>query len=326
MYLYPGSALSGALHKTSSIPDHLQSYLVPGFDPILLEATGYSQLCQHYGHPELDLYVYHIYSDSTVHLFSRAETRRWVMGYLQKGVLEGRFYQASQYALPAPSVLFFPTIAGKEIQYRLTKGQHEIVCCCFKSGFDTILGQYYVPLVKAADAYPIVINPIAYSFRYEWERLLHPFAIADLFDAFLAARARLLLGLLCQAHVQQVDDQRLQDLHPGVEASVLEKAYQVKRLIDSHPDAGLGLKQLVRDSGWNLQGLKSGFLQVFGISPHQYIIQYRMQMGHALLLQAKDLSIQAIALRCGYKRPHHFISQFKAFYGKTPGELRKEGG
>ncbi|HCL06145.1 MAG TPA: hypothetical protein DHW64_09345, partial [Chitinophagaceae bacterium] len=124
MHLYPGSALAGSLKRTHVVPAHLHSFQLKGFNATVLEGDGFRQLCQHYDHPEVDIYFYCIHTDSPIHLFSKAETPRWVMGYLQNGEIKGLFYNGQSFYMPASSVLFYPNMVGKENRFDLVHGHY----------------------------------------------------------------------------------------------------------------------------------------------------------------------------------------------------------
>jgi len=323
MYIFPGSQPSNKLRGISIIPDRLKPLLIDGFQPIYNEGQGYYQLCQHYDHPEADLYQYHIYSDSAIQLFSKAEASRWVVGYLQKGEMQAFFYDGNVLNLTPPCVLFFQTFPGKEIRFDIGKGVYQLVCCCLKTGFDTILHQFFPTILDTSIRYPIFLDCVSYAFRYEWDRLLDSGKAPVNRIGFYAGQLRILLNMVCDEYLIQLNTRNLQEAHPGIDKTIVQKAYEVKRIIDSKLGDTLSLSLLTRETGWNLQGLKSGFLKVFGLTPHQYIIQYRMKVAYDLIQKSDDLNIQAISITCGYKQPHHFIKQFKAIYGKTPGEIRK---
>ena len=323
MYILPGSQQASGLRSQLPIPDRLKSLLLEGFTAVYSEGNDYYQLCQHYDHPEVDLYHYHIYSAVTTQLFSKAENSRWVLGYLAKGTTQQFYYRDASVDFAQYSVLFFPTIGGKEIRIDISSGYYTIVCCCFKVGFARIIQEFFSPILDSSLSYPIVIHDIGFHFRYEWELLVQSKMPRALWIGFYAGRLRVLLCMFCEAYLLHKKEDDLWQRHPGVDLLVVQKAYQVKKIIESRFGDALSLNDLVKRSGWNLQGLKSGFLKVFGLSPHQYIIQYRMQVAYELIQKSEDLNVQAISITCGYKQSHHFIKQFKAFYGKTPGEIRK---
>jgi AraC family transcriptional regulator len=63
------------------------------------------------------------------------------------------------------------------------------------------------------------------------------------------------------------------------------------------------------------------FKQAMGISPHQYVIQQRVE--HAKLMLSKtDLVIADIALQVGFSSQSHLTQQFKRLTGMTPKQVR----
>jgi len=323
MYLFPGSQLAAGLRRVDLIPQRLRGLLIDGFDPVYHEGNGYAQLCQHYDHAEMDIYQYYVSSSAPVQLFAKAEMARWVLGYWGKGEMSSTFYQSEMIQVRSHSVLFFQTKPGKEIRFDLPAGQYSITCCCFTTGYEAILEAFYPVILSPSIRTPLLLERIPFSFQYVWERLLTSNKSPQLLPGFFAAQLRVLLGLTCELYLDRKGANGFAALHPDVDPGIVHKAYQVKKIIESRFGDRLSLVILARASGWNLQGLKSGFLKVFGLSPHQFIIQYRMRVAYDMIQQSEELNIQAIALTCGYKQPHHFIKQFKAFYGKTPGEVRR---
>jgi len=65
------------------------------------------------------------------------------------------------------------------------------------------------------------------------------------------------------------------------------------------------------------------FTQSIGISPHQYLIQRRLERAK-LLLKKTDLSITEITAEIGFSSQSHFITLFKKQLGTTPLQYRKE--
>jgi AraC family transcriptional regulator len=59
------------------------------------------------------------------------------------------------------------------------------------------------------------------------------------------------------------------------------------------------------------------FKQSTGLSPHQYLIQQRIERAKQLLRQGK-ISISAIAIACGFSHQSHLHRHFKKLTGVTP--------
>lgn len=62
---------------------------------------------------------------------------------------------------------------------------------------------------------------------------------------------------------------------------------------------------------------------LFGTSPMQDLIEAKISYAKSLLLSDEQLTLLAVAERLGYNDQYHFIRQFKAVTGETPGAYRK---
>jgi AraC family transcriptional regulator len=63
------------------------------------------------------------------------------------------------------------------------------------------------------------------------------------------------------------------------------------------------------------------FKQSMGISPHQYLIQQRIEKAK-LLLQQPEYRIIDIAAECGFANPSHFARCFRRSTGVSPHQFR----
>ena len=64
------------------------------------------------------------------------------------------------------------------------------------------------------------------------------------------------------------------------------------------------------------------YKQIFSVSYQKDIINARITASKRLLLNS-DLSVNEIALLCGYQNSDHFVKQFKSEVGITPGNFRR---
>jgi AraC family transcriptional regulator len=64
------------------------------------------------------------------------------------------------------------------------------------------------------------------------------------------------------------------------------------------------------------------FKQSMGTSPHQYLLQCRLERAKQLLRQ-EDIAIAQIAQACGFKSPSHFTKHFRDYTGITPKAYRQ---
>jgi YesN/AraC family two-component response regulator len=64
------------------------------------------------------------------------------------------------------------------------------------------------------------------------------------------------------------------------------------------------------------------FNKEIGLSPYQYIIQQRIEKAKELLLKQRQLSINDIALQCGFSSHSQLDQHFRKIMGITPKEYR----
>jgi AraC family transcriptional regulator len=99
---------------------------------------------------------------------------------------------------------------------------------------------------------------------------------------------------------------------------------QLRQAIDyihTHLDRDLSLAELASTINISPTYFASLFKQVMGISPHQYVIQQRVERAK-LMLSKTDLAIADIALQVGFSSQSHLTQQFKRFTGITPKQVR----
>ena len=64
------------------------------------------------------------------------------------------------------------------------------------------------------------------------------------------------------------------------------------------------------------------FLNTFGISPKEYIIQKRIEYAKALL-SSRDFSVTEVGILCGYAEPCHFSREFSRRVGISPAQYER---
>jgi len=83
------------------------------------------------------------------------------------------------------------------------------------------------------------------------------------------------------------------------------------------------INDLAQQIGINRSYLTSIFRQRMGISPQEYLMQYRMDKAREMLLES-DISVQEIAMRIGYDNALTFSKIFKSYYNLSPAHYRRE--
>ncbi|MGC1632894.1 MAG: AraC family transcriptional regulator, partial [Gelidibacter sp.] len=81
-------------------------------------------------------------------------------------------------------------------------------------------------------------------------------------------------------------------------------------------------KDFALQLGTNEFKLKYGFKELYGTTMHKFIIQERLRNAQ-VMIQYTDLPFKAIAHKSGFKSQSHFSRLFKARFGYTPKDLRK---
>lgn len=96
---------------------------------------------------------------------------------------------------------------------------------------------------------------------------------------------------------------------------------QVLDYIHTHLDRDLSLTELAEVINVSPTYFASLFKQAIDISPHQYVIQQRVEQAKLMLLKT-DLAIADIALQVGFSSQSHLTQQFKRITGMTPKQIR----
>ncbi len=94
-------------------------------------------------------------------------------------------------------------------------------------------------------------------------------------------------------------------------------------LMHEHPGQAWTIDELGRRAGLSRSALHERFVQLIGISPMQYLAQWRMQAAARLLLDTRA-PVAAIALDVGYDSEAAFARAFKRIVGKPPATWRRE--
>jgi AraC family transcriptional regulator len=101
-----------------------------------------------------------------------------------------------------------------------------------------------------------------------------------------------------------------------------QKLNQIVDYIEAHLAQNLELEDLATQVGMSQFYFSRLFKQSLGISPHQYVIQQRVEQAKRLIQQGQ-LSLVDIALDCGFANQAHLNRHFKRLTGVTPKEIAK---
>ncbi len=100
-------------------------------------------------------------------------------------------------------------------------------------------------------------------------------------------------------------------------------AESIKKYIDSHYSENITNSTLAKHFNYHPYYINTVFKQLTGETLHKYLMRYRINRSQELLLST-DMSIQQIAVACGFGNQAHFSTYFKKLNHTTPQEFRKK--
>jgi len=92
--------------------------------------------------------------------------------------------------------------------------------------------------------------------------------------------------------------------------------------VEENLGSNIGLVELAAIGGYSANHFARLFKRAFGRSPHQYVVERRIERAKAILRDPRR-SLAEVALECGFGSQAHFNTAFKAKAGVTPGTYRK---
>lgn len=94
--------------------------------------------------------------------------------------------------------------------------------------------------------------------------------------------------------------------------------------IEAHiDDTEFDVPELCKEIGIGRSVLYSKFKALTGMTPNNFILNYRLKYAAAMLLKYPDLPVAEIGDKCGFSSPVYFSRCFKNQYGVTPQVYRK---
>jgi AraC family transcriptional regulator len=92
--------------------------------------------------------------------------------------------------------------------------------------------------------------------------------------------------------------------------------------VEENLGSNIGLVELAAVAGYSPNHFARLFKQAFASSPHQYVLERRIERAKSIL-RDPHRSLAQVALECGFGSQAHFNTAFKAKVGVTPGVYRK---
>ena len=101
------------------------------------------------------------------------------------------------------------------------------------------------------------------------------------------------------------------------------KLYRIRWQILSNADKKWTVEEMAEMASLSPSRFHAVYKSLFGSSPMQDVIRAKMDLAKTILLLESKPTLSEVAERLGYKNTQHFIMQFKAATGMTPGAYRR---
>ena len=97
---------------------------------------------------------------------------------------------------------------------------------------------------------------------------------------------------------------------------------EVINYIEGNYQRDVSIEEIAANRGLNRSYFARLFKETMGVSPQQFLIQYRMTKASELLKGSK-MPVTEVSHAVGYENPLHFSRAFKNLYGISPSEYRR---
>jgi len=96
---------------------------------------------------------------------------------------------------------------------------------------------------------------------------------------------------------------------------------RVRDFIETHLEENISIQVLAGIAGLSMYHFARAFKQSEGMTPHEYLIQCRVQRAKDLLAET-DLPLSEVALASGFSDQSHCARRFREHVGVTPSSYR----
>jgi hypothetical protein len=104
--------------------------------------------------------------------------------------------------------------------------------------------------------------------------------------------------------------------HENTKQSIVE---YIDRLIGEGRWGELQNRRLAETMGYSVRQFQDVFLELFRLTPHQWILQRRLDRSRALLIARYSVSF--VAFKLGFADQSHFSKRFRERFGCLPSEV-----
>jgi len=135
---------------------------------------------------------------------------------------------------------------------------------------------------------------------------------------FIEAKVMEILAVVFNESVSENLEGKKVELKP----EDIEKVQKTAEIIKLNPENFKNLESISRSVGMCRSKLHKCFCLVYGMSPFEYLREFRMETAKSLLLNGK-MSITEIAYSLGYSSQSHFAKTFREQVGVLPRKYKK---
>jgi AraC family transcriptional regulator len=189
-----------------------------------------------------------------------------------------------------------------------TKWQGSELHCTALIGLGNALAQLEMPRIGLIDTHAF---DLAQRLQYQTEHKM-PLGVAYVEALNLTLTSYLRARYGRETIPRERDIGRLSSLHCG----------ELRAYIDAHLHESISLEQLAALLGYSVNHLLRLFKEAFGMPPHRYIVERRVEQAKSLLLD-RNYSVADVAFLCGFSSQAHMNLLFKRLTGMTPGVFRR---
>jgi AraC-like DNA-binding protein len=134
---------------------------------------------------------------------------------------------------------------------------------------------------------------------------------------------RLLLATLLQVHAgTRREMEAVSAARPATREELYRRLYLARDYAESFLERTVTLQEMASIAGLSPNHLLRTFRDVFGCTPHQYIVNRRMAHARGLLANT-DLPVTEVCFAAGFQSPGSFSSLFRRLMGCAPIEYRR---
>ena len=116
---------------------------------------------------------------------------------------------------------------------------------------------------------------------------------------------------------------RRPSLPPRVAALPKWRLRRVQDHIEANLTEPIALADLAGAAGLSRMHFAAQFRAATGCSPHEYLLDQRIECAKSMLLSGNDTRLAEIALNVGFQTQSHFSTVFKRFTGETPARWQR---